>query len=44
MIHSFLLSGGSQGRLTKGDSLVEMEFRRGVVSAEAFLPSEALSP
>lgn len=44
MLHTFLLSGGPHGRLTRGDELVEMEFRRGSVSAEAFLPSEATSP
>lgn len=44
MLHTFLLSGGSHGRLSKGDELVEMEFRRGTVSAEAFLPSETMSP
>jgi len=44
MLHTFLLSGGSHGRLTKGDELVEMEFRLGTVSAEDFLPSESLSP
>lgn len=44
MLHSFLLSGGPNGRLTKGDALVEMEFRLGAVSVEAFSPSESLSP
>lgn len=44
LLHTFLLSGGSSGRLTKGDELIEIEFRRGAASAEDFLPSESISP
>lgn len=44
LLHTFLLSGGSSGRLTKGDELIEIEFRRGIASAAAFLPSESMSP
>jgi hypothetical protein len=44
LLHTFLLSGGSNGRLIKGDELIEIEFRRGAASAAAFLPSESMSP
>ena len=44
MFHTFLLSGGSNGRLTKGDELIEMEFYRGAVSADAFMRSDNMSP
>jgi hypothetical protein len=44
ILHPFLLSGGSSGRLTKGDALVEIEFRRGMVSEDEFLFAESTTP
>jgi hypothetical protein len=44
ILHTFLLAGGSSGRLTKGDEVIEMEFRHGMVSEDEFLFAESMTP